>query len=266
MRGEAVAEGVRTDGLGDAVALGQVFHDEEDHLAGEACAATVEEHHVGILGLHVDVPSRTFYILVHDFQAALADGHQSFLAALAEDAEEAVVFVDVADLQSDELGDAQAAAVHHLNHGLVAVAVGLAEVDAVNHLLDFLVGQHLGQVAAKGGRGDEQGGVEVGQLFLVEVAPERFQSRKDAGLRGGAYVQVVEVGKEVLDGFLLDVVYVDGLLLAFEVLQKQMDIVPIGLHAVVGQRELKPKIVGVVLDEVRADIDRVMVHSFSLQK
>ena len=34
MGSEAVPEGVRTDGLGDAVFFGQFFHDEEDHLAG----------------------------------------------------------------------------------------------------------------------------------------------------------------------------------------------------------------------------------------
>ena len=35
----------------------------------------------------------------------------------------------------------------------------------------------------------------------------------------------------------------------------------IGLHAVVGQRKLQPQVVGVVLDEVGSDIDRLLVKS-----
>ena len=89
-----------------------------------------------------------FDVLVEDLQAAVADGHKAFLAAFAEDAEEAVVAVDVADLQSYEFGDTESAAVHHLDHGFVAVASRLAEVDAVDHLLDFLIAQHLGEMAS----------------------------------------------------------------------------------------------------------------------
>ena len=147
MRGEAVPEGVRADGLGDAVALGEVFHDEEDHLSGEARAAAVEEDCVSEFGLRRNVYSGAFYVLVEDLQTAVPDGYQPLLAALADDTQEAVVSVDIADLQPDEFGNTQAAAIHHLNHGLVTVACGLAEVNAVDHLLDFLVGQHFGQMA-----------------------------------------------------------------------------------------------------------------------
>ena len=39
----------------------------------------------------------------------------------------------------------------------------------------------------------------------------------------------------------------------FKVLQKQIDIMAIGLHTVVGQREFQPQIIGEVFDEVGGD-------------
>ena len=52
---EAVAEGVWADVFSDAVALGKVFHDEENHLSREACSTAVEEHRVGEFGFGRDV-------------------------------------------------------------------------------------------------------------------------------------------------------------------------------------------------------------------
>ena len=50
MGGEAVPEGVRTDGLGDAVFLCQVLDNQKNHLACETCATAVEENGVGEFG------------------------------------------------------------------------------------------------------------------------------------------------------------------------------------------------------------------------
>ena len=144
--GKTVPESVRADGLSDAVSLRQVLDNQEDHLSGQSCATAVEENGVGEFGLHADVQSCAFDVLEHYFQAVVADRHKALLAAFANDAQEAVFSVDIADLQSNEFRNTEAAAVHHLNQGLVAVAVGLAQVDAVNHLLDFLVSQHFGEM------------------------------------------------------------------------------------------------------------------------
>ena len=139
MGGEAMPEGMRADGFVDAILLGEFFHDEEDHLACESCATAVQEYSVGEFGFRRDVQPCTFDVLEEDFQAAVTDGHEPLFAAFADDAEEAVVAVDVTDLQPDEFRDAQSAAIHHLNHRFVAVTGGLAEVDAVDHFLDFLI-------------------------------------------------------------------------------------------------------------------------------
>ena len=65
--GETMPESVWTDGFVDAVLLGEFFHDEENHLAREACASAVEEDGVGVFGLRRDVQPRTFDVLVEDF-------------------------------------------------------------------------------------------------------------------------------------------------------------------------------------------------------
>ena len=121
-------------------------------------------------------------------------------------------------------------------------------------------------MSAQGGRGDEHGGVGLGDFLLDEVAPKRLQSRQDAGLRGRSDVHVVEVGEEILDVALFNGVDVCWLLLSFKVLQKQMDVMAVCLHAVVGQRKLQPQVVGEVLDEIGGDIDRSLVHRFVFAK
>ena len=240
MGGKTMPECVRTDGFCNTIFLRQVLDNQEDHLSRQSRASAVEENRVGEFGLNVDVQPCAFDVLEEYFQTAIANGYKSFLAAFAEDAQEAVVPIYITDLQSDEFRNTQAAAVHHLNHGFVAVAIGLAQVDAVEHLLDFLVGQHFGQVATQSGRGDQCGWVGFGKVFLEQVTPKRLQSRKDSRLRCGTDVQIIEIGEEVLDSVLLDGVGFGGKVLAFKVLQKQMDIVAIGFHAVVGQRKLQP--------------------------
>jgi len=52
----------------------------------------------------------------------------------------------------------------------------------------------------------------------------------------------------------------------FKVLQKQVDIMAIGLHAIFRQRELQPQVVGKVLDEVGGDIYRLLVHGIVFAK
>ena len=64
MCGKAMPKGVWADGFCDAISLGKVFHDKKNHLSGEACAAAVEEHGVGELGLRRDVQPCAFDVLV----------------------------------------------------------------------------------------------------------------------------------------------------------------------------------------------------------
>ena len=96
--GKAMPKRVWADDFVDAVFFGEFFHDVEDHLTGEACASTVQKDRVSEFGFGCDVQPRSLDVLVEDFQAAVADGNKPFLAALADDAQEAVFLIDIADL------------------------------------------------------------------------------------------------------------------------------------------------------------------------
>ena len=82
MRGEGVAEGVGAHLLVDARTLGGLLDDGENHYAGESLASVVEEEYVaGALYLAA-------FLLVELYAVACqaADGHQTLLVALADDA------------------------------------------------------------------------------------------------------------------------------------------------------------------------------------
>ena len=102
MCGKTVPESMRTDGFGDAVSFRQVLDNQENHLARQSRATAVEENGVGEFEFRSNMQPCAFNVLEQDFQAAVADGYEPFLAALANDAEEAIVSVNIADLQSDE--------------------------------------------------------------------------------------------------------------------------------------------------------------------
>ena len=125
MCGKTMPERVWTDGFGNAISLRQVLDNQEDHLSGQSCTTAVEKNGVGEFGFWRDMQTCAFDVLEQNFQTAVADGNQALFAAFSNDAEEAIVFIYIADLQSDEFRYTQAAAVHHLNHGFVAVACGL---------------------------------------------------------------------------------------------------------------------------------------------
>ena len=100
--GEAVAEGVRTDVFLDAVAFGQFFYDEKNHLPRQARTAFVEKNRVGEFGFRGNVFPVAFKIEIENVKTAFANGHKAFFFALAEYADESVIFVDIADFQSNE--------------------------------------------------------------------------------------------------------------------------------------------------------------------
>ena len=74
-----------------------------------------------------------------------ADGGEAVLAALAADAENAFLQVDVGDFEVDQLADADAAAVEDFEHGLVASAEEVGVAWGFEQLLDLIQIETLGQ-------------------------------------------------------------------------------------------------------------------------
>ena len=204
VRREGVAEGMRADGLVDARERGLLLDDGENHDAGEGRAATVEEKVVLVAGLGGD--GLAVRQVEADFaEGGLRDGDEALLAALAPDADKLFPAVNVAVPEVYQLGDTEAAAVEHLEHGAVAVALGLAEVDAGEDGVDFIDGEDLGEAHPNLGGFEELRRVGVEVIFEDEVMVERLDTGDDTRLRAGMDADVAELGDELLEVVVGDV-------------------------------------------------------------
>ena len=204
VRREGVAEGVRADGLVDTRERGLLLDDGEDHDAGEGRAATVEEKVVLEAGLGGD--GLAVGQVEADFvEGGLGDGDEALLAALAPDTDKLFLGINVAVPEVYQLGDTEAAAVEHLEHGAVAVALGLAEVDAGEDGVDFIDGEDLGEAHPNLGRFEELRRVGVEVIFEDEVMVERLDTGDDTRLRAGMDADVAELGDELLEVVVGDV-------------------------------------------------------------
>lgn len=204
VRREGVAEGMRADGLVDTRERGLLLDDGENHDAGEGRTATVEEKVVLVAGLGGD--GLAVGQVEADFaEGGLGDGDEALLAALAPDADKLFPAVNVAVPEVYQLGDTEAAAVEHLEHGTVAVALGLAEVDAGEDGVDFIDGEDLGEAHPNLGGLEELRRVGVEVIFEDEVMVERLDTRDDTRLRAGMDADVAELGDELLEVVVGDV-------------------------------------------------------------
>ena len=204
VRREGVAEGVRADGLVDTRERGLLLDDGEDHDAGEGRAATVEEKVVLEAGLGGD--GLAVGQVEADFvEGGLGDGDEALLAALAPDTDKLFLGINVAVPEVYQLGDTEAAAVEHLEHGAVAVALGLAEVDAGEDGVDFIDGEDLGEAHPNLGGFEELRRVGVEVIFEDEVMVERLDTGDDTRLRAGMDADVAELGDELLEVVVGDV-------------------------------------------------------------
>ena len=124
-RSEGVAEGVRRDRLLDAGGEGLTLDHDEDHDACQMMAAAVEEHVILLAGFDLHL----FPVLEPQLQlmdGAVGDRHEPLLVALADDADEMLVEVEIRQLEVRQLRDAQPAGEERLDDGAVALSlVGL---------------------------------------------------------------------------------------------------------------------------------------------
>ena len=160
-------------------------------------AAAVQKHIVFLAPAYVHVAAGVVPQLQLG-EGTARDGHQALLAALAHDAQVALVGVDVGQFQMGELRHPEPAAEHHFYDGAVAVAFPLAQVYGRLHAVYLFRAQHVGQMAARLRRLQQLGGV-VGDVALrLQVAEEGAHAAQNAALAHGTDAQVVQAGGKVL--------------------------------------------------------------------
>ena len=180
MGGEGVAEGVGRDCSADVGGFGQTAHDGEYHLAGEALAAPVEKHDVGVGRGRSQSGARAVDILVYALQRYGRHGHHPLFVALSAHAQEFLVGHNLREFHIHQLAHAQAAAVERLDDGAVAYPLGGGKVDGFDHPVDFVDGEHFGEVKSGDGCFEQERGIVVEISRDYQKMEESADARYDA--------------------------------------------------------------------------------------
>ena len=209
VRGKRVAEQVRVDVHIQPLLLGPGSHAQLHGARGEALATTPDEQW----------PRRRFFAARQIFVAQsqpsqhgttrrAADGDDALLTALAGDAHQLLVEVDVAEVQAHQFGQTDAAGVEQLHHGEVARGErGVRRYGRLGRWCQLRRQQaghtvHIergGQAPAGLGRTHFQCRVALRQAFALQPAPETAYRRKAPGQRARRQAALVAFRDEFAD-------------------------------------------------------------------
>ena len=155
-----------------------------------------------LAGLH-DRTGAIFEVRAYCSHGDVAHRHKALLGALAGDYEVRVVEVEPADFEVYQLGHAEPASVEGLDDGAVAHCLRRIRVDGCYEGVDFVDGEHFGQVEP-GARGlQQEGGIGVYVAVVRKESEEGFYAADNASLRARGDAEVMKVGAisaEVADG------------------------------------------------------------------
>jgi len=146
VRGEGVPEKVRVNALRlEPGFLGESPQDEKCAGAGQRAAARVQEELGPVAAVELGTAERE--VAPNRLRCRPAERDESLLTALAEDADDPLLDVDPALLESDGLGDAQASAIHQLDERTVAEGARRRPDGCVDQALGLRGGQRPREAA-----------------------------------------------------------------------------------------------------------------------
>ena len=199
----------------------------EDHGPCEFAAAAVEEDNVFAALFDLELFALAFHVEHHGFLRRFADGHEPFFVALADDADEAVGEMEPRESQFGKFADTEPAAVQHFDDGFVAMAFGLAQVNAIEDGLYFRDGEHRRQFPPDLGRVEQLGGVFFYSAFEKQEVVKSPDARDDACLRTCLYLFVIKIGHKLLQVLQGDLV---ERLLPLQEIVELVDVAHVGVH------------------------------------
>src|SRR6185436_13716267 len=174
--------------LRNAGLLRVALDDVPESLARHAVAAARREQIFG-LPLQQDLEPRPAHELLQPADGFLAERDQALAVALADDAQHALIHVDLARLEVHQLRHAQASGVQHFEHRAVAIAERIVDLRRGEQRLDFLFGERLRQRAADLRHRDLRGRIFLDRALadqITVIAAEAGQlARRRARPRAG---------------------------------------------------------------------------------
>ena len=174
---KGMAQGVRRQLFADAGLARVALDDVPEGLARHAITAARGKQVIG-LAFEQDLTARAPVEFPDRAHRLLAERNESLAIALAENADNALVQVDLALAQVHELRHAQAGRVQHLEHGAVAAAERIAHQRRRQQRFDLLLGERAGERAADLRHGDLRGGILADLTLAHQVAEETAEAGK----------------------------------------------------------------------------------------
>src|SRR5215208_37398 len=193
--GEGVAERVGRDVLLDSGSLDVLLQDLPGAHAGEGRAAGVEQQDPLPLP-RLQPGAHLAEVDGHGADGSAPDRHQPLFAALAEDANQAVLHQDVAHPEGDPLGDAEPGAVAQLQEGAVAEDERVVQRRGGQESGDLVHRQDVGERPPAPGRVEALAGVADDVPFAQEepvVGADGGDVSPDRRRREPEVLQVVDV-------------------------------------------------------------------------
>ena len=249
VRREAVAQRVRVQPL-DAHEGAGLCHERMHALARQATAAVVEEHGGRRDARAHELRAPRLEVLGQHGRRRAHDGHDALLVALAHDPEHLLVEHDLAQVETAQLRDAQAAAVQHLDDRVVALAGGRGGERLVEQVGRLLAADDVGEAVGLLGQGQVRRGMRDGDALGDHEAVEALDGRHGALDARDGQAALAQAAHVLLDALARDLVGPRDAL-ALEPGEVAAQVSAIGEHRVARAAALDGHVVEVLLECAR---------------
>lgn len=196
--GEAVTQGVRTDGTWRAAAQSHLLDDTVSLLARQASAALAQENR--LFPMRRTKSPALLEVPVQPLCRRAGQRNETLLPALAQHPHQLLIKVYMGEIKPQGLADAQPGTVENFKQGQVAQSFGIGSyfgLDQMDGLIDI---EDPGVDPRQLGIGKRRAWIFLHQLALAQKAVKRAQGGKlatDARFGETAPVQIGKVGGDV---------------------------------------------------------------------
>ena len=206
MRRKTVTQRVRRDVFGNACFAGVFLDVMPDRLAIERAAARRKEN-LAALSTSRERRARLLQVTTDAGCGLFANRHDAFLAAFADNPQEARVEINVAQGNLGDLAHAQSGGVHELEHCLVAQTESGACHRHSEQPVHLIIGQHVGERSPQTGRINRLRWI-VCQQFLADEEPAEHSERRElTGQAARADIVFTPVHQKIRDVLALNAVH-----------------------------------------------------------